>query len=752
MSKNYELLRGSRDESPRLKSHLIAQYPRRPGGYSISRAERATRGQDLQSPSWLRLFSILRKRWQLSAIFAVCAFLGVATATLLMKPLYEPTVTLEIDPPGTQAFSLERGSGDSNDAQYLETQAKTFQSDELALAVIRNLHLDQNGEFVANARPYSKLARKMAPKESVVQLTSSEYAALMTFRVHLKVHRDTGSRLVNVSFASHDPRAAAQIANALVNEFIANNFRTRHEAIVQTSAWLSRQLDDIRGRMDQTNHAVVEFQKKTGVADLDSNNNTVAERMAELNRQLASAQGERIQLEALLSKAQNGSSEWLPQTGENPVVQQLSQKLAETRADLSQAQVEYGKHHPALKKLRNQVDQLQADLVSQKRAIFERLQTAYAAAQMREGLLERERERGTKQLNQLAQYNTLKKESQTESELYNSLYARVKEAGIAAASNSYNVRIIDHAQVLRQPSEPRIFLNLSFGLIAALFGGVMIACISDVLDNRIHSSEDILNATGIGTVSVLPLITENNSAHGGGGRAQNLRGKPDHCVPKFLLERPNSAEAEAVRALYTTVMLSQAGMVPRVLLVVSGFAGEGKTTVASNLALALAQRGPTCLADADLRKSGVSHTFGFQSRAGLADLLSGSAALEDVIKQVPDVANLTILPSGRTHQNAGELMVEETVFRVLTELRSLFHFVVLDSPPILPYTDGRVLSTLVDGLIFVGRNGMTTRAAMTRSMEVLAEIHAAPILGVVLNAADSTISDYEYHEVDRQSP
>ena len=398
------------------------------------------------------------------------------------------------------------------------------------------------------------------------------------------------------------------------------------------------------------------------------------------------------------------------------------------------------------------MDQLQADLVSQKRAIFERLQTAYAAAQMREGLLERERERGTKQLNQLAQYNTLKKESQTESELYNSLYARVKEAGIAAASNSYNVRIIDHAQVLRQPSEPRIFLNLSFGLIAALFGGVMIACISDVLDNRIHSSEDILNATGIGTVSVLPLITENNSAHGGGGRAQNLRGKPDHCVPKFLLERPNSAEAEAVRALYTTVMLSQAGMVPRVLLVVSGFAGEGKTTVASNLALALAQRGPTCLADADLRKSGVSHTFGFQSRAGLADLLSGSAALEDVIKQVPDVANLTILPSGRTHQNAGELMVEETVFRVLTELRSLFHFVVLDSPPILPYTDGRVLSTLVDGLIFVGRNGMTTRAAMTRSMEVLAEIHAAPILGVVLNAADSTISDYEYHEVDRRSP
>src|SRR5205807_3163953 len=133
--------------------------------------------------------------------------------------------------------------------------------------------------------------------------------------------RDTSSRLITVSFASHDPRTAAQVANELVSEFNENNFKTLHEAIMQTSAWLSRQLDDIRAKMDQSRLALTEFQQRTGIADLDANKSTLADQVSELDKQLASARGDRIQLEAQLARAKDGSPESLPQSGNNPLVQ-----------------------------------------------------------------------------------------------------------------------------------------------------------------------------------------------------------------------------------------------------------------------------------------------------------------------------------------------------------------------------------------------------------------------------------------------
>jgi succinoglycan biosynthesis transport protein ExoP len=748
MSKNFDLLRLLQEDSRSegLQSSAPEAFPERRPAPSRQRVERT---HDIQSHGWVRMLFILQKHWRLSALFAVLVFGGVAIATLLTKSVYEPAVMLEIDPPGTQAFSLERGPNEaSNDAEYLETQAKTLQSDELALTVIRRLGLDHDPDFVDTSKANQNVAKTARANEVAVQLTSDENAALKTFRSRLKVQRDTSSRLLTVTFASHDPVTAAQVANMLVDEFIKNSFRTLHESIMEASLWLSRQLDDIRVKMEQSNRALVEFQKETGIADLDTNKNTLAEQILELDRQFAAARGDRIQFEALLSKTPNGNPESLPQTGDNLVVQQLTEKVAEARAELSRQQVDYGKNHSAVKKLQSEVDQLQVELDLQKRRIFGQLQTSYAAAQSREQSLEHERKLAATQMNHLAQFNTLKKEAQSETELYNSLYARVKEAGIAAGSNSNSVRVIDHARVLPRPSQPRILLNLGFGLLAAVFGGVMIACVREALDNKVRTPEDILNATGIPSVSVLPVI-------GNGGAARSALGTPsvhklktesngNRCVSKFLLEKPSSAEAEALRSLYTTVMLSPARRPPRALLVVSGSAGEGKTTIAANLAIALARRGPTCLADADLRKGIVSRTFGLHGRKGLSDLLSGSADVRDVVTQVPEVPNLTILPSGTTYQNPGELMADASVGRVVAALRDWFQFVVFDSPPILPYADGRVLSTLVDGLVFVGRYGMTTRAAIAKSIEVLSAIHAAPILEVVLNGADSIV-DSEYY-------
>ena len=230
MSKNFELLRmlqrnGRSGGRQLLRGESSAEFPP-----SLSR-EKLWPTQEKRNDSWTRTIFIARKHWCISTLFAMCVFCGTAISSFLIKPVYEPTVTLEIDPPGTQAFALERGPGDSSDAEYLETQAKMLESDELALGVIRKLHLDHDPDFVNTSKPNQNLADTGHANETPVRLTSRENAALTTFRTRLKVRRDTSSRLIMVSFAGHDPRTAAQVANELVSEFNENNFKTLHEAI-----------------------------------------------------------------------------------------------------------------------------------------------------------------------------------------------------------------------------------------------------------------------------------------------------------------------------------------------------------------------------------------------------------------------------------------------------------------------------------------------------------------------------------------
>jgi succinoglycan biosynthesis transport protein ExoP len=214
----------------------------------------------------------------------------------------------------------------------------------------------------------------------------------------------------------------------------------------------------------------------------------------------------------------------------------------------------------------------------------------------------------------------------------------------------------------------------------------------------------------------------------------------------FLLDSPHSPEAEALRVIYTSVRLSTPGRPPQALLVASCFPGEGKTTVAVNLAIALAQHGTTCIIDGDLRRPGVARAFGISCQQGLGDVLIGSLKLEEVLLPVEAVPNLTILPSGpAAPAHPGELVSSVSMSDLLRLLRKRFEFVLVDSPPILPYADGRALSPLVDGVILVGRAGFTNREALSRSMELLTEVHSAPVLEVVLNGADFVSADYRYY-------
>jgi len=347
----------------------------------------------------------------------------------------------------------------------------------------------------------------------------------------------------------------------------------------------------------------------------------------------------------------------------------------------------------------------------------------------------------------VAQYNSLRHEAEANEGLYNTLFSKVKEAEISAASKSSNVHIIDSARVLMRPTRPNFALNGLLGLMSGIVLGVVGAFVCEGMTGSVRTSEDVRQVCDPRLpVSILPVIGRNEKQgfpnHLGLSNGGN--GKPKGYEP-LLLSRPQSAEAEAIRGLRASLVLSGSSRPPQALLIASSLPGEGKTTVAMNLAVALAQQGRACVVDCDLRRSQISSMFGRASGPALAEVLTGKIGLAEAIFDT-EVPNLSVLPCGGAPQHDYDMTVHREVMKqTLNQLRQRFDFVVLDSPPILPYADGRVLSTIVDGVVFVGRPHLTTREAIRRSLELLLEVRSAPILEVVLNAAGSDSADYQYY-------
>jgi capsular exopolysaccharide synthesis family protein len=606
--------------------------------------------------------------------------------------------------------------------------------------VIRKLHLDENPDLVSKSAKLPAVPAALDSHKSVPNLTPAENVALRVFRRRLGISRDATSRIVSVSFESHNPVLAADVANTMLNTFIELTYERRRAGIAKLSTWLESQLKDVRAKLDDSTRTLAAFQAQTGIADIDTSKNTVSERMAELGKQETQAEAERIQLQTLLQSVTRPDA--LADVHSNPVVQDLSKKLADAQVDLKRKQVIYGENHPEVKKLQIEVSELQGQLNAQTDSIVRQLQTSRAAAESRQGALSRDMKATATQLNQVARYNELKKEVETNTTLYNNLYQKIKEAGIAAGARSTDMQIVDAARVLDRPTRPNWLLNLAGGAFAGLLGGILIACVRVRLDNRIHGPDDFAGLMLASGVSYIPALgTDLNY------RERNRLRKTSETGPieKYLQTRPSSPEAEAVRGLKTSVLLGNGAARQRVLLVTSSLPREGKSTLAINLAVALSKQGKTCLVDADLRAARIASTFNIPRGSGLSDVLAGRSSL--TLHPVPDVPNLTILSAGNeiADANPGELMSTGTMVALLEQLRSDFDSVVIDSPPLMPFMDGRLLATLVDGIVFVCRHGVTTKEAFAQSKQILSNVNAAPIIQVVMNGAQMGSHRYPYY-------
>ena len=721
--------------------------------------------------TWEQAIRVLRKRrWLIASLIGVLTSVFVVVA-LLMPDIYQPIARVQIDPPGGGISTLHeieetRSEGDQD---YLDTQVQILLSQGLAMRVIRALRLDKNPEFANQNKPGSPMSSAsdgasvagvpqnegsyLQEQLGLANMTPAEGAALQKFHQKLLVNPVRGSRLVEVSFASRDPRLAQAVTNSLVTQFMDQNYRNRYVTTMQASEWLSSQLNDLRRKVALSNQAVADYQKRYGLVESDERDVPFGQLMGEISRQLSDAQADRIQAEAFVRMIDEGRIDAIPSLRDDVVYQNLLTRYADVRSQLAQAQIVYGDENTNFKKLKGEADELAAQVDAERDRLIKRVQAGFEAAKAREQMMMQTRESLRAQMgdasSHLVEYGTLKSEATANAALYNTLQARLREAGIYAGLRSGNIRVVDMAPVLLDPSGPHrgliIGLSLSFSVIVAVF----LAFVREGFDNTVRIPDDITTSVRLPSLAVLPSIARSKAkqnwlpASAATSTAQLDVNQNDDSIPMLFWPKMQTPEAEAILTLRTALLTSGLGPALRVILVSSHSAGEGKTTVALNLAGVLAQHGKTCLMEGDLRHPMIESALNINPAAGLGEVLAGTLALNDALVPAQGIPGLTILPVRDLPGSPADLLASERMKSTLAALREQFDHVVIDSPPVLSFSDARALATLSDAVILISRYGYTTRRAIARSAELLDSVQA-PVLGVVLNDMDLSSPDYHY--------
>ena len=722
-----------------------------------------------ETPDLRTYWRVLRKRrLAVLAVFSIL-FTLVLLGTLKMKPVYRAQALVEIAKENPNILTVqELFQLDSVSDTYLETQYKVLRSNSLARRVIDQLRLNTLEEFNPGvSRRNLPNATGSAPQEFSVEGAPPDPAGYqMTqrrFQANLQVEPVKRSRLVEISFESQDAALAAQAVNALAAHYIQQNLEVRWDATQRASEWLSQQLQELKGRLEKSENELQGYAQKNGLLFLETEKgapeNIVNERLRQLQEELTRAQAARYEKESLYRLVQAGDYSALPSVLENRIVQELAVKLAELRREQALLSTTFTPDYPRVKQLQNQITEIEGVLTREQTRQGARVTNDYLAAERREALVRTAFEGQQKQANLVAersvQYNILKREAETNKQLYEGLLQRLKEAGVSAALKASNIRIVDPAETPKKPAKPDFLLNLSLGLTLGLLLGVGAAFLQEHLDNSLKTSEDAEKYLGLPALALIPAVESLNghrSTAYGRLRPSKARGngddKPAELVSQWYridtLQPLQSALAEAFRSLRTSVLLSTADRPPRTLLISSSQPSEGKTTISINLAISLTQLGQRVLImDCDMRRPSVRKAFQVENTLGLVSYLTGQQEWRAAV-QPSGVENLDVLVCGPVPPNPAELLSSDRMRTLLAEAKLEYHFVVLDSPPLLNVADSRILATIVDGVVLVVRGGATPRQLAMRAGASARNV-GANIIGVVLNNLDVRAGGDEYY-------
>ncbi len=683
---------------------------------------------------------VLRKhRWMIITVVVVMVSV-VSIFTYRMPAIYQALLRVEINGETPDLSNLrELFMTMPTDEEFLQTQVRILQSDDLAMQTIRALHLHEKSNFFV--RP--------AGSQDGVLFTPREEAQLIgALRAGLTVQLLRGTRLVEIRYESTDPKQAADICNTLAESYIESNFRKKYESTLGATEWMAGQLQELKGKMERAHEALIAYERSHQIFSLHEGQNVTVQKLGELNHELTLAESERIARESQFQQVRSRSLEDQPGLAQSIFFQDLQRRLSQLKDELIDARTTYGPNHPKVQRIERQAQEVRSQMESERQAVANRLESEFQAASRRELLLRKAVERQKAEANvmnaKLVEYSLLKREYQTNQQLYDGLLNRLKEAGVSAGLRSNNVHIVDRARPPLAPIRPQRSLNILMSLIVGLVVGGVLALINDYLDNSVKMPEEVEQLVSLPALGIIPsVISTTGQARWALPPATSTSKQQASDLATVM--QPQSIVSEAYRALRTSILLSTSKHPPQTILITSGQPREGKTTTALNLAITLAQRGDrVVLIDTDLRRPRVHRAFQMNNEAGLSSYLTGAVSVDLLPRPVRHIPNLFAIPSGPPPPNPAELLSSEPMLALFMELRRQFDFIVLDSPPAITVADSMILASHADGVILVVHGGVTTRECLRHARKLLGSVNAK-MIGVVLNNVDIRSADYQHY-------
>lgn len=701
-----------------------------------------------------------------------------------MKPTYEATATIELNK--SSGGSLDLGLGDALGQQLtpggdlqtdLATETAILKGDSLALAVIQKLKLTSQPPFAIKGAksPEPELSAELSPK--------ARTRLLGIFGSHLKVQPVRGTRLIRVTYESHDPNQAAEIANALIDSYKSQYLQSHYDASSEASDWLTKQLSELKANVEDSEKKLTDFEKESGILSFQAGSagasnepggeihSVVIQKLDALNAELTAAEANRIEKEAIYRLARAGNGEAIVALANNPsalhgesmvitqgggtsVLQVLQQKQNDLKVSLADAATTYGANNRHLKEIQTQISALDGQIHQEIQEMVKRAQTDLELAQQTEDEIRRQfvqqQEEASKLNEKTVEFAVLSQEAYSRKKLYEDLYTKLQEANVSAGIKATNITVVDPARTQSTPIRPNRLFNLELGLLGGIFVGLAMAFTVDSIDATVVNPLEIEEITGMPVIGIIPTFGEFNSGYGVYGsarRKKRRKSKTDESAAPtdiWMLDHPESVAAEAFRSLRTSVLLSRPKAGPRVILVTSCIPGEGKSTVTVNLAISFAQHGKkVIIMEADMRRPSMKHVLDVSNEVGLSNVLAGSLTLEQASLHGVYVPSLDVLPAGPRPPMPSEMLGSVAFDNLLEQLRLSYDIVLIDSPPALLLTDAVSIASKTDAAVWVARAGVITRPYLARAAQLIAR-NGMPVIGFVLNRMDKSVDPYGY--------
>ncbi len=715
---------------------------------------------------------VYRRRWIVATVFIVIV-VGTAAYTFTATPIYEAKarLLLESDKKNVVSFKevIEPEALGSDD--FYQTQYQLLGSRGLAKRTLDAGRLWDHPQLKSDpARPglISRLVgsgrRGNADQAAEAQLalaaaspglegeTAAQSRVIDAFLRMLTVAPVRNSRLVDVKFQSRDAALAAALANAHARAFVQQDLDFKFSTSKEASGWLEQQLEEQRKQVEASEAAVQQYQERNDAVSPEEGQNIVVQKLTEVNAALTRAKTERIQKESLYNQVRAiendpAAIDTLPAVLSNTFIQELKGQLADLHRQRAQQAERIGDLHPDMVKLNSAIQNAETKLQTEITKVVQSVKNEYLAAQAQEQslgtMLESQKREALAMNRKGIEGGVLQRDVESNRQLYDGLLQRAKETGVAGELKTSNIRLVDAAQLPRSPIRPRHLFDM---LLALMAGGVMAlgsAFFFEYIDKGIKTPDEIVAHLGIPSLGLIPTIPTKSIIAGESPLISN-------GVPANF--------AEAFRTVRTNILFSFADEGPRSFVVTSTSPNEGKTLVASNLAIGLAQTGQrVLLIDADMRRARMHEIFKRSQEPGLSNLLVGDTRPTDAIgKSV--VPGLWILPSGRVPPNPVELLGSVRFKAFLKSLPEQFDAVIIDSPPVMAVTDATVLAHLASAVVFVVAADRVNRDTAAKAVEQLQRARAH-FVGAILNRVDLDRNGYyysqyyrsDYHQYDTSS-